>query len=122
MTLKDNIETPDSHIANFLALNEEGKYWFPAHDEEIAKHLNAFAKTVREVERKRIEDLVEVVEIWSPTETDGQAITRDDKKLKRVAYLIGGVPAILEKDFVMERRHITKQEVDKLLPIIKGEK
>lgn len=59
---------------------------------------------------------VEKIELWQPTDgDDAEAIREDGTKLKRVAVIVNGFPIMLEKDFFLERRIITKEEADKLL-------
>lgn len=59
------------------------------------------------------EDLVEVIEIWRPVESGGEAMSMRDgrsQNMKLVAFLVGGEPVKLEEDFMLERRYITKEE------------
>ena len=62
------------------------------------------------------EETIEMIEIWSPSEKDGEAVTfPDGKKLKQVAVIVNGIPIKLDKDWVMERREISKEVADNLI-------
>ncbi len=54
-------------------------------------------------------DLVEMTEIWRLVESGGDVI-HGDRQLKKVAILVDGFPIFLEKDFLLERRKITREE------------
>ena len=56
-------------------------------------------------------DLVEIIDVWSPVESGGTAISfPDGKNLKLIARFANGVPLILEKEFYSEKRYITQEE------------
>lgn len=60
-----------------------------------------------------MEDLVEILEIWMPVKEGGEAYHYEKKQnLKMIALIVNGQPLKLEKDFVFERRHITKAEAE----------
>lgn len=62
------------------------------------------------------EHSVEVEEIWMPTVNgDGAAVTKDGKHYKLVAYIVNGYPVVLEKDFILERRKVSKEEADNII-------
>ena len=60
--------------------------------------------------------LVEMVEIWQPTKKGkGEIVSFGrGKDLKLVAKLINGVPIFLKKDWIVERRWLTKEEEEHL--------
>jgi hypothetical protein len=61
-------------------------------------------------------DKVLVEEIWVKTDKDnGTCITANGDNLKLVAYIVDGTPIILEKDYFMEKRHISQEEKIELL-------
>lgn len=67
------------------------------------------------------EERVEVIEVWQPVESGGEAIrfgtTENGKRnLKRIALIVGGTPFFLEKDYVIERRELTEAEAKTLTP------
>ncbi|MBI4029093.1 MAG: hypothetical protein HY376_01890 [Candidatus Blackburnbacteria bacterium] len=64
------------------------------------------------------EETIEVIEVWEPVESGGEAVrfgtTNGKGNLKRIALIVGGTPLFLEKDYFIERREITKEEAKKL--------
>lgn len=63
---------------------------------------------------KMKENLVEVLEIWMPTK-GGDGSVFDIKRqqfLKMAALIVNGNPIKLEDGFLMERKHITKEEAE----------
>ena len=62
------------------------------------------------------EETVEMIEIWSPNGKGGEAVQfPSGKKLKNIAIIVNGIPIKLEKDWIMERRDITKELADELI-------
>lgn len=62
-------------------------------------------------------DMVEIIEIWKPVKRGGGAIEfPSGKNLKLIALLANGYPIELEKDYVLQRHHITQEEAKRLTP------
>lgn len=70
--------------------------------------------------KKRIKDmgelLVEIIEIWMPVDSGGEAIMfTDGRHLKRIAIIANGTLLMLEKDFIAEKKYITKEELKNIV-------
>lgn len=55
-------------------------------------------------------EFVEVIEIWQPVEKGGEAYHLEKGNLKKIALLVNGHPVLLEKDFFLEKHHLTKED------------
>lgn len=53
---------------------------------------------------------VELIHIWQPVKTGGQAFKADGTQMEQVAILLNGRPYYLKKDFALEKGFITKEE------------
>lgn len=64
-------------------------------------------------------DKIEVIEIWQPVEAEkGEAFSYDRNVwLRRIAILVNGHPFHLERDWIMQRRLISKEEADQYYKI-----
>lgn len=64
-----------------------------------------------------MENQVEMIEIWATTDgKDAEAVQfNTGKNIKRVAIIVNGYPIKLEKDFIMERKFINKEQADLLV-------
>lgn len=59
----------------------------------------------------KMKDTVEMYDIWAKVDAGGTAILfPDGKHLKLVARIVNGQVIILEKDFFLEKRDLTKEE------------
>ena len=56
-----------------------------------------------------MENKVEIIEVWMPVKTGGEAIASDGKHLKLIAKFANGVPLVLEKEFYAQKRFITEE-------------
>jgi hypothetical protein len=67
---------------------------------------------------KNPKDFVEMINIWMPVKNDGQAVTwPEGKSLKLVARLLGDKIIKLEKGFVLERKQLSKEDVNHLIQL-----
>ncbi len=58
------------------------------------------------------EETVEIIEIWQPTDGTGEAWSTEKGNMKRIAMLVNGHPYFLEKDFLVEKRSLSKVEAE----------
>ncbi len=62
-----------------------------------------------------MEDKVEVIEIWQPVKEGGEAVVATTgQNLKLVAFIVDGYPIRLEKDWILEKRYISKEEAARI--------
>lgn len=54
---------------------------------------------------------VEHIEIWMPVKEGGQAV-RNGQNLKKIVELYNGKVIYLEKDFVIQKTYLSKEEVE----------
>lgn len=59
-------------------------------------------------------DKVEVIHIWQPVKTGGEALKADGTRLEKVAILLNGIPYYLKKDWALERKFITQEEAKQI--------
>ena len=65
-----------------------------------------------------MEDKVEVIEIWRPVESGGEAVSMREgrsQSMKLSAYIVNGYPVRLEDGFMLERSFITEAEEKQIL-------
>lgn len=57
----------------------------------------------------------ELIEIWIPVKEGGEAFHFEKQtNLKLVAIILNGCPLFLEKDFMLEKKYISKVQADNL--------
>ena len=62
--------------------------------------------------------MIELIELWMPVDEGGEAFDYYSKQnLKLVAILANGVPIKLEKDFMIDKKYITKEEYENTFKI-----
>lgn len=59
--------------------------------------------------KKEEKGLVEVMEIWMPVKSGGEAVDRNGKHFKMIALITNGKPTYLEKDFFFEKYYANKR-------------
>ena len=71
-------------------------------------------KQTKPTKREKKIEAVEVLEIWQYAKSGTAYDVKKKKPLKLVAFLVGGLPLLLDKEFVLEKRLITKEEAEQL--------
>jgi hypothetical protein len=68
-----------------------------------------------------MEEKIEIIEIWQPSENDGEAIIfqrgkgpQSGRGLKRIALISNNIPIWLAENYVIQKSYCSKEEFDNL--------